>query len=233
MRLLIIDDHALFREGLSALITRDDPDIVIREAGSLAEAQALMATRKQKFDFVLLDLNLGDMETSQVATKAIPMFPDTPVVVLSGDPDPRLVWSAIEAGAMGFIPKSLSFSDFSAALARSLAGEVYLPQMSINAGLHALRRKPSPPGEADSVATAIARLSPRQLEVLRLLVHGLSNRAIAEQLKISEGTVKTHMGHILPALGIHSRAEAVYLLAQAEHSVSISRRSTVVAENRQ
>jgi DNA-binding NarL/FixJ family response regulator len=227
MRLLIIDDHALFREGLVVLIGRDNPDAKILEAGSLLEAQEIVESGKHKLDFVLLDLKLPEMEASEVAALAIPLFPDTPVVVLSGEPDPRLMRGAIEAGAMGFIPKTLSFFDFSGALSRSLSGEVYLPQLSITEGLNALRRgRTSSGADAHSVDAAVARLSPRQLEILRLLVYGFSNKSIAKQLKLSDGTVKTHMGRIFPILGVHSRAEAVYLLAQVEQSIGIKNTNT-------
>ena len=220
MRLLIIDDHALFREGLVSLIARDNPEATLLEAASLAEAQKLVSNNKQSFDFVLLDLKLNEIEVNQVTTKTIQMFPEIPIVVLSGEVDPRLIRSVIEAGAMGFIPKSLTFSDFSAALTRSLAGEVYLPQMGIKEGLSGLKRGSLPlHRDADSVTSAIERLSPRQLEILRLLVYGLNNCSIAKHLKISDGTVKTHLGNIFPLLGVHSRAEAVYLLAQVEHSI--------------
>jgi DNA-binding NarL/FixJ family response regulator len=221
MQLLIIDDHALFREGLLALVARADSDVEVCEAASLAEAQQVLANRARSFDLVLLDLNLGDADCSQVASQAVAMFPGVPVVVLSGTFDPRLVRSSIEAGAMGFIPKSLSFIEFSAALARSLAGEVYLPQVSVHEGLRRMRRESGrSPGGTEAIGAELGKLSPRQMEILRLLVYGLNNRAIAKHLGISEGTVKTHMGRILPALGVHSRAEAVYLLAQVEHSLS-------------
>jgi DNA-binding NarL/FixJ family response regulator len=220
MQLLIIDDHALFREGLLALVARADPDAEVCEAASLAEAQRKFKERQPKFDLVLLDLNLGDVDINQVAPMAVPMFPGVPVVVLSGTSDPRLVRSAIEAGAMGFIPKSLSFVEFSTALARTLAGEVYLPQTSLHEGMRRLLRDAGDSGGGtEAIAARVGTLSPRQMEVLRLLVYGLNNRAIACHLGISEGTVKTHMGHIFPALGVHSRAEAVYLLAQVEHSL--------------
>lgn len=215
MHLLIIDDHTLFREGLTALIHRDKSDANVVGVGSLLEAQEV--AQNNKFDFVLLDLKLDEMQASQVAALAIPMFPDTPVVVLSGKPEPSLIRGAIEAGAMGFIPKSLSFLDFSAALTRSLAGEVYLPQLGFTDGLNALRK--TSPEDAENVGAAVARLSPRQLEVLRLLVYGFSNKSIAKQLGLSEGTVKTHMVRIFSTLGVHSRAEAVYLLAQVELSI--------------
>ena len=150
MHVLIIDDHAIFREGLSALLARADAHVEVSEAGSLAQAREVLATLKRPIDLVLLDLNLGDTSSDCVVAQAVPMFAGVPVGVLSG----------------------------------------------------------------------VSRLSPRQLDILRLLVYGLSNREIAEHLEISEGTVKTHMGHIFPALGVHSRAEAVYLLAQVEQSIS-------------
>lgn len=225
MHVLIIDDHAIFREGLTALLARESPRAEVSQAGTLAEAQQVLAAAGNTIDLVLLDLNLPDANIDEVVQKAIPMFAGVPVVVLSGVCDPRLVRSAIEAGAMGFIPKSLCFCEFSAALARSLAGQIYLPQMSLQEGLRRLARTGGVPQDGlDGIAAAVARLSPRQSDILNLLVYGLSNRQIAEHLQISEGTVKTHMGHIFPALGVHSRAEAVYLLAQVEHSTGVRHR---------
>lgn len=214
MQVLVIDDHAIFRDGLVALLARESPGIEVREAGSLAEARGIVQHSERPFALVLLDLNLGDAKVDSVARETVAMFRGIPVVVLSGLTDPRLVRSAIEAGAMGFIPKTLSFSEFSRALARALSGEVYVPRMAWNEGLRCKKSV-----GADGVADAVKRLPPRQLEILRLLVYGLSNREIARHLDISEGTVKTHMGRILPALGVHTRAEAVYLLAQVEQSI--------------
>lgn len=213
MRLLIIDDHTLFREGLSLLIERDNPNSQIFGVSSLSEAQEIAQTNK--LDFVLLDLKLEEMQASQVAALAIPIFPDTPVIILSGRPEVNLIRGAIEAGAMGFIPKSLSFADFSAALTRSLSGEVYLPQLTISENFN---DPETPSVDAESVGEAVAQLTPRQLEILRLLVYGFSNKSIGKQLNMSDGTVKTHMVKIFSTLDIHSRAEAVYLLSQVELS---------------
>lgn len=219
MQVLIVDDHALFREGLVSLLGVHHPETVVFQAASLADAKRIRDERQGGFDLLLLDLNLGSGNTDRVAEQAVALFPGTPVVVLSGVSDPRAIRAAIEAGAMGFIPKALSFGEFSAALERSLAGEVYLPHTGSHEQLHKKRQDDGSAPAADDAAAAVKRLSRRQLEILRLLVYGLSNRDIAKHLKISEGTVKTHMGHIFPALGVHSRAEAVYLLAQVEHSI--------------
>jgi two-component system, NarL family, nitrate/nitrite response regulator NarL len=219
MRILIIDDHALFREGLSNLIARDFENAEITEASSLAVAQNLPLTERCSFDFLLLDLGLGDVDESQVTANAIALFPDIPVIVLSGTSDTRLVAGAIEAGAMGFIPKSLGYREFSCALKFALSGEIYLPKKCIDEGLLLLRKgRPQSTIPENSSDREVSNLSLRQLEILRLLGHGLSNKKISRSLAISENTVKTHMSRIFQTLCVHSRSEAVYLLAQNERS---------------
>lgn len=221
MHVLIIDDHVIFREGLIALIAREAPHTRASQAGSLAQARQWLASTPQAPDLVLLDLQLGEPHDAATARQAMALFSGIPLVVLSGLTDPAIVRQMIEAGAMGFIPKSLSYAEFSAALARALAGEVHLPRASIE---ETWRRRPpslAPPLPGQrllEIQQALQALTPRQSNVLRLLAYGWSNRAIAQHLYLSENTVKTHLSHIFLALDVNSRAEAVYLLAQVEHA---------------
>lgn len=211
MHVLLVDDHVMFREGLAALILREQPQTRIAEAGSLDEARRVLESLPQPPDLVLLDLNLGQPYPNAITDQAMALFTNIPVVVLSGVADPRVVRNAIEAGAMGFIPKSLSYTEFSTALTRSLAGDVYLPQTSftkMSAG--------NGPSSHSTATTAIAQLTNRQREVLRVLARGWNNRTIARHLNISSETVKSHLSSIFMTLGVNTRTEAVYLLAQVE-----------------
>lgn len=220
MHVLIIDDHVIFREGLIALISQETPDHQLSQVGSLAEASQLLGSTPQPPDLVLLDLQLGTPYDEESTRQALTLFSGIPVVVLSGLTDPGIVRQTVEAGAMGFIPKCLSYADFSAALARALAGEVYLPRTSVAAATLPAppRARPIPTKRATDIQQAMQTLTPRQLNVLRLLAYGWSNRAISRHLFLSENTVKTHLSHIFLALEVNSRAEAVYLLAQVEHA---------------
>lgn len=217
MHVLIVDDHAMFREGLLALITREKPETRVSEAGSLEEAQRVLDDAARRPDLVLLDLHLDVQPADEITQKAMKLFSGIPVVALSGIADPRVIRKVVEAGAMGFIPKSLSYAEFSVALTRALAGDVYLPKISFQA-------PPLRPARMDgtSKAAAITQLTARQMEVLRLLAFGSSNRAIARQLGISEETVKSHLAHIFTTLDVNSRSEAVYLLAQVEFATGPS-----------
>lgn len=211
MRLLLIDDHALLRDGLILLLKRYDKNISVVQASNLAEAQAALLDSTKPIDLVLLDLRLEDQNSPEtVISRIMALCRDIPVVVISGATDPRLVRGAIEQGAMAFIPKSLAFQELSIALTRVLEGEIYLPSTAfVEPAAPALGTRPAP-------QEALNRLSPRQMEILRLAVYGFSNQRVGEKLGIAEGTVKTHMVQIFRTLRVKNRVEAVYLLAQAE-----------------
>lgn len=211
MRILLVDDHTLLREGLVLLFKRYDKSITVLQAGNLSEAEGILCTPGEPLDLILLDLELKDDNSPQtVLSRVIHLSPNIPLVVISGQTDPRLVLDAIESGAMAFIPKSLPFKELADALTRAIDGEVYLPSTAISA-FPALQGA----GRIDT-AHALANLSLRQMEILRLAVLGLSNQGIGEKLGIMEGTVKSHMVQIYRTLKVGSRVEAVYLLAQTE-----------------
>lgn len=206
MRILIVDDHALFREGLRFLLRDLDPHLEVGEASSCAEALPLA---RERFDLVLLDLHMpgiSGLEALQTVRKA---FESTRIVVLSGEDDPRLVRRAIEGQAAGFIPKSSSPQVLLSALRLVLSDGVYLPAVALKDlgdGAEPAHRGTSPVG---------GKLSGRQLDVLRKAVEGKSNKVIARELGISEGTVKAHLAAAFRALGVKNRTEAVYAAARS------------------
>ena len=210
MNLLLVDDHALFREGLRELLADISPGVSIREAACVEDA--IDECKLTNFRMVLLDLGLstsdglGTLDAFRVAV------PEVPVIVLSGDEDPRHMKSAIDLGAVGFIPKAHTSKLMIAALRFVLAGGIYLPPNLLHEDIEL--EKPSA-AAAGAVAAAYARLSPRQQEVATLLLQGNSNKVIARRLALSEGTVKAHVSAIFQVIGAKSRVEAVIIAAKS------------------
>jgi DNA-binding NarL/FixJ family response regulator len=195
MRILLVDDHALFRQGLKALLLPLDSELELDEAGTCAEA--LEHAASQTFDLVLLDLKMPG-QSGLVALAALrEAMPEVPIVVLSGEDDPHTIRGAIEGGAMGFIPKSSSQELLIQALRLVLAKGVYLPATAL-----------------DGVDAKLPGITPRQLDVLRYVIHGMPNKVIARELNISDWTVKQHVSEVLHRLGVRNRTEAVYAAAK-------------------
>jgi DNA-binding NarL/FixJ family response regulator len=216
MNLLLVDDHALFREGLCALLADVSPGVNLREAACVESAIAECTTTH--FQMVLLDLGLATTDGLGTLEAFRAAIPEVPVIILSGEENPRYIKGAIDLGAVGFIPKAHTSKLMIAALRFVLAGGIYLPPTLLYD--EGDMGKPSA-AHADAVAAAFARLSPRQQEVATLLLQGQSNKIIARRLALSEGTVKAHVSAILQVVGARSRVEAVIMAAksgiQAEH----------------
>lgn len=205
MKILVVDDHAMLREGLGLLLAAVEPGVQVDGAPSVAAAVAACAG--QTYRLVLLDLGLTATQGLDTLRACRDALPDTPIVVLSGDDTPDLIRRAIEEGAAGFIPKSHGGAEMVAALRLVLAGGVFLPPQAI-----ALRR----PGDEGptGIPGAYDRLSARQREVARLLLAGQSNKGIARRLALSEGTVKAHLSSIFRIIGARNRVEAVLIAAR-------------------
>ena len=230
MKLLLIDDHPLFRDGLSLLIQHrltlpDHADLGLVEAGDLGEAATVLEAHPD-VNLALLDLNLGLRQGLDTLQQWRQMAPDIPVVVLSADDRPATIVSAIDAGASGFIPKTVQASVMQEALNRVLAGGVYLPELPpcaedlMPAEPAAAPPAPEPAVEAAEASEegspeALLGLSARQLDVLRLLIEGKPNKEICRMLTLSESTVKTHLSAIFRKLRVNSRTQAVVAVARA------------------
>lgn len=207
MNLLLVDDHALFREGLRTLLLKISPDVTIFEAASLEGA--IDECKSTQFRMVLLDLGLANSDGLDTLDAFRSSVPNVPVIVLSGDQEPQHIRAAIDRGAVGYVPKSHTSDLMIAALRFVLSGGIYLPPSALDDDLGL-----TPPTRAAG-AHAFSRLSPRQQQVAQLLLQGQSNKAIARKLGLSEGTVKAHVSAIYQIVGARNRVEAVTLAAKS------------------
>lgn len=218
MKLLLIDDHPLFRDGLSLLIQHrldlaGDGPVQVLEAGNLDEAVATLQ-QNQDVRLALLDLGLSEHQGLDTLDEWRGLAPQVPVVVLSADDRPSTIVSAIDRGAAGFIPKSVQARAMQEALQRVLSGGVYVPALPQDAVLcnDAL---PEPDEAVTPDPGTVLGLSGRQVDVLRLLIEGKANKEICRLLTLSESTVKTHLSAIFRKLGVNSRTQAVVAVARA------------------
>jgi len=204
MRVLIIDDHPMFRDALAGLMRDLDPQVEVVEAGSRAAALAL---RDDNFDLVLLDLDLPDASAQSldalVEIKSV--FESSAVVVVSARADVHTIRRAIELDASGYFPKTHDQAGMERGLRLVLSDGVYLPpELLTDSGS---RRE-------DIIAAAAERLSERQREVLNRALQGKPNKIIARELNIAVGTVKHHLSIALDLLGLQNRTEAIYRLGR-------------------
>ncbi|MBB4841840.1 DNA-binding NarL/FixJ family response regulator [Paucibacter oligotrophus] len=209
MKVLLIDDHAMFREGIALLLRPLVAELQISEAGSCEQALALLA-ELGAVDLVLMDLGLPGISGVEGIALLRERFPETPVVALSSSDDKATVLRALDAGAMGFIPKSANSAILIQALRLVMAKGIYLPPSVFLGG------RDSGPAEAAASAPASEKkslqtlgLSPRQIEVLYLLLQGKSAKLICRELDLSASTVKAHTSSVLRALNVTTRTQAV------------------------
>lgn len=208
MKLLIVDDHAIVREGLAAMLRQAGPDTTVLQASDGAEGLRL-ADAHPDLDLVFLDLQMPGID----GLSAVPEFgrrrPELPVIVLSSSEDPADVRRALALGALGYVPKSAMPQTLLSALRLVLAGDIYVPPLMLatpEAGPRA--GTPGDPGRQ-------ASLTERQLEVLKLLSEGLSNKEIGRVLGLSDKTVKAHITVIFKALDVVNRTQAASAARQA------------------
>lgn len=196
LKILIADDHELFLDGLRLVLSDLDSEIAVDTASNHHELQQ-KADGKTAYDLILTDLAMPGMPWHESLRRLKENNPDTPIVVLSAVTEPENVLQAVDIGASGFIPKTSSSKIILSALHLILAGGLYLPSELLS-----LQNKPE-----DSAVKGI--LTPRQLDVLRLMGQGKPNKIIARELDLSEGTVKLHVTAILKALNVINRTGAV------------------------
>ncbi|MBT3765513.1 MAG: response regulator transcription factor [Rhodospirillales bacterium] len=195
MKILLADDHTLFREGLRHVMDMLDDDVDIVEAEDFTTAIQLVQDTDD-FDLALIDLNMPGMDSFQGLKTVKESIGSKPIVVVSASDSREDVLRAMDSGAAGYIPKTLSSSVLVGALKLVLSGGVYLPLALLQ--------------EAENAdANSSAHLTPRQREVLDLLAHGLSNKEIGSRLTLSEGTVKLHVTALMKALEVNNRTKAV------------------------
>lgn len=210
MRVLLIDDHPLFREGLKGLLLGLEPSVQVEQAGSVDAAEALQG---QAFELVLMDLQMPGSQGMEALSRTKALFEASAVVVVSGDESPDTIQRAIQHGAAGYVPKSSDPSVTIQALRLVLAQGTYLPTEALRhpAGGEAAPSPPEPSAHPSHHSPYWPQaLSPRQLSVLRCLLQGKPNKVIAREIGIAEGTVKVHLWAVYQLLGVSNRAQAMY-----------------------
>lgn len=201
--LVIADDHPLFRSALSGALRAEIEGIVIVESYDL-DSTIQCLQNQQDLDLLLLDLNMPGSGDLYGLIRIRKDFPDVPVAVISGSEDSAMVANVIDAGALGFIPKTSEPATYVQAIHAILAGDIWLPD--------ALKQEVANQPKPDlSMQKKVAELTPQQFKVLCYLHEGLLNKQVAYELSISEATVKAHITAIFRKLEINNRTQAVLI----------------------
>jgi len=227
MKVMLIDDHPLILSALQAVIEGLGSDTTVIGASSARAARAILKAESD-FDLVLLDLHLGDADGFEVLVEFRATYPALPVVVVSASDRSSDVIRAIDAGAMGFVPKRASNETLFEALHMVMSGGIYVPPMTMGSEpaakpegdtvpsvLRVVRESTHDSGfQTGAVPLAGLGLTPRQTDVLALLLQGQPNKLIARELGLSVETVKDHVAAVLRALKVSSRTQAVLAVSQ-------------------
>ena len=197
IRVMIVDDHSMVRAGLATFLEIDDNLQLVAEASSGQEAIALC--QQLRPDVVLMDLVMPDISGVE-ATQAIRNYcPETQVIVLTSFQEGEMVQDALQAGAISYLLKNVTMEDLTTAIQAAHLGRATLAQEAVQALVQKPEHSPALQFE----------LTPREYEVLELMVEGLNNPEISERLCISIGTTRTHVSNIFSKLGVNNRAEAI------------------------
>jgi two-component system, NarL family, nitrate/nitrite response regulator NarL len=210
MKLLVVDDHPVLRDGLAALLRQMGPETVVLQAGDAAQALTLVAQHAD-LDAVVLDIAMPGIDGFRAITEFGRLRPELPIVVLSSSESADDVRHALSQGALGYVPKSASQKTLISAIRLVLNGELYVPPLILAEA--AATRSTVPPTDASS---ARAVLTDRQIDVLRRVCEGASNRTIAIELGLSEKTVKAHISAIFKALNVVNRTQAAAAARKAD-----------------
>ncbi|UJR83120.1 LuxR C-terminal-related transcriptional regulator [Sandaracinus amylolyticus] len=200
MDALLVEDHTLVREGLRMMLESTGRFAQCHECASLAAGLDAARTIGPALGLVLLDPGLPDADGLGGLERFLKAVPDVPVVVVSGGDDASFIDAAFARGARGYVPKSSSAPALRAAIDMVLRGELYVPPHVLPSRSRAPRAVPTD--------APVARLTPRQADVLVLLARGLSNKEIADALQMSASTVRVHVSAILKLLGAENRTQA-------------------------
>jgi DNA-binding NarL/FixJ family response regulator len=206
-RLIIADDHPLFRGALREALSRLFEKADIAEAGNFEEISKLLE-RGTDVDLILLDLSMPGVRGFSGLMYLRAQYPSVPIIVVSASDDPAVIRRCMDFGASGFIPKTLGIDEMRGAIERVFEGGVWTPpDVEIGSGSDA---------QSADLMARLASLTPQQVRVLMMLSEGLLNKQIAYELGVSEATVKAHVSAILQKLGVESRTQAVIAASKIE-----------------
>jgi DNA-binding NarL/FixJ family response regulator len=208
--ILLVEDHASFRQALAFMFEREQEFVVTGQAGSLAEARAFLRKTPDMVDVAVVDLALSDGDGFELIEE-LASRPDVMTLVLSASLEPARFARAVEAGAAGVLHKSAAIGEVVEAVRRLKSGEALLSPAEVIEMLRMVSRKRQEEYEAQQ---AIGKLTPREKQVLQALGEGLDSKDIAEKLHITVETERTHMVNILGKLDVHSRLQALVFAAR-------------------
>jgi DNA-binding NarL/FixJ family response regulator len=230
MRFLVADDHELIRQGVKTLLRGIDPDAQFDEADNW-DTLAAAARPEANHDLAIVDLHMSGMASAASLVALLKANPALPLVVLSAEESADEMRAVLAAGALGFVPKREPASVMLKAIELVLSGGAYVPIEALRLlDTRAPAARPAvspavhgsvPPPHASAVPAAslaphhmhlMENLSPRQREIMRLVHQGCTNKMIARELQVAEGTVKVHLSVIFRALGVHNRSSAIALI---------------------
>ena len=206
-KIIIVDDHPLFRGALRQALSQALEQVAINEAGSLDELTAALQA-DANVDLILLDLSMPGVQGLSGLLYLRAQHPEIPVIIVSASEEPATIRRAIEFGASGYVPKSQPVDNIREAVRTVLAGNLWTPKDVDLAASEAA-------GDDDLVAR-LSTLTPQQVRVLMMLGEGLLNKQIAYRLGVSEATIKAHVSAILQKLGVDSRTQAVIAIGKID-----------------
>ncbi|HSG23355.1 MAG TPA: response regulator transcription factor [Azonexus sp.] len=212
LKLLVVEDHALVREGLVRLLGQIEEEVKVFDSADFESALAML-DNEGDFDLLLLDLALPGIDGFAGLDILRRRYPAMPVAVVSAFDDTPTITRVMNLGASGFIPKAFSGEALLSAVGEVLAGNIFRPNGNSQQSSRMDDATPLPPYRVN-VQPEDVGLTNRQAQVLALMVRGLSNRDIADQLDLSEGTVKIHVTAVFKALGVNSRTQALVAVAR-------------------
>ncbi|SFK29672.1 two component transcriptional regulator, LuxR family [Methylorubrum salsuginis] len=203
LRLLLVDDHPLFREALASAIALAFPGAELHEADGIRGACEIL-DRHPAIDLTLLDLTMQGVAGFDGLVTIRTRFPRVPILIVSGLEEPRIMHEAVRHGAAGFVPKAVDKATLTRAISEVLGGALFMP---------ADRAAPPAPARPSSkkapLAERVARLTPQQMRVLTMIRQGKLNKQIAHELQVGDSTVKAHVSEILRKLEVISRTQIV------------------------
>lgn len=207
-KFLVVDDHPLVRHGFALSVGEIHPDAQVLEAGSLDEAMSI-ADRTPDLTLVLFDLNLGDRSGRDGVRRMVEVLGNRPLLVISGSDEVADIVDSVRLGARGYILKTSSTAVLEHAISLALTGETFLPLPRAVLSGNVATEVARPSGQI------LDRLTDRQRDVFQLLLAGHSNKEIARELGVLEGTVKVHVRAIMQKLGVRNRTQVAVVAARS------------------
>jgi len=214
-KVLVVDDHPLFRNALSTAVALGFPKTTSKEAASIDEAIHIL-DKTTGFDIALVDLKIPGVSGFDGLVQLRTRYPRLPILIVSGLEDMQIVKEAISLGAAGYVPKTVGKEGLAVAINNVMQGNVYLPEQ-LREETNATQCEADNAG--DSLAERVNSLTPQQLRVLAMLREGLLNKQIAFELRVGNSTIKKHVSEILRKLKVNSRTQAVIEVSKMDQGL--------------